>query len=335
MAIVCVVGLYVGSVGLLVFLISRFQYVPPGSLPHPQELNRLRDSQNQGRATEAATGLVAVSPPPAEEGAGKPAEAVAPLAPPARPGTGHVDPTTDPDQDKSEDQLVLSKKYRKLNLYLLPLVIPLLLLSMGACAFLFGFLAYAFTRSGHPPYFLLFDDGFIWVGVAGIWIGIFCWVLIADRLTRLILGKQRYEEYNQLHMNVAGRDMRPVLYRLVIGITLVIIPFLILALDCYTRFEQERIVINPLLGFGEAIYPYNRIRAMVATTHRRNLFGVEFKNDLPKFTLVFDDGRTWTPEFGRGEEVSYEDGKKVAELIRTRTGLPLVKARHLEDIGKP
>jgi hypothetical protein len=92
------------------------------------------------------------------------------------------------------------------------------------------------------------------------------------------------------------------------------------------------VVINHFWGFGEEVYPYSRVRAVVRVTHVRNVFGIVMRRDRPVLTLVFDDGRTWTAEFGQGSaEVS--DERKVIELMWEKLGLRPVTAQFPEDVN--
>ncbi len=74
-------------------------------------------------------------------------------------------------------------------------------------------------------------------------------------------------------------------------IVLLSVVWLVLELDDYTRLDENKIVLNPLFGFGETTYPYHRITHLVEATHLVAPNG-KLVERTRQFVL-FDDGESW------------------------------------------
>jgi hypothetical protein len=306
MATVWMVGLYVGLAALIAFMYRCYTYHPARSLPSGEQLQRLTEPVRASASEQ---------------------ERLQPEAP------DRSASATQLADGNAAGQLAIPEGYQRTHAWLMLLAFPVFLVLLLGVPVLLGAVAFVLSRARHPPALLLFDESYLMAGGVGIWLGIFSFPLVMDRLTRLILGARRHQEYNQYHMNQWGRDLRPFFAWFFLIVTTMLTGLLILGMDCYTRFEEERIVVNSFWGFGEVSYPYGRVRGIVYVSHTRNVFGTQLPRDAPVMTLVFDDGRQWTPEFGKGETEPM--GGRIAELVASKTGLPILQARFAEDVVRP
>jgi hypothetical protein len=110
------------------------------------------------------------------------------------------------------------------------------------------------------------ESYFVFWLVPALFLGILSFGLLLMVLMRLILGKQRYAEYEigaQARFNIKNRTW----FWVIGSFALVLAVAIYFAQDWYTRFEEDRIAVNPLLGVGETVYSYPEVQRLVETSH--------------------------------------------------------------------
>jgi len=162
-------------------------------------------------------------------------------------------------------------------------------------------------------------------------LGILTGALGSDLALRLALG-DRYGEY-EIAFGGGGpgrpgdRGM-PLVTLVVAGL---VTGFVTLSVDSYSRFEEERIVLNPFWGFGERSYPYSAVEAVVRTSHVRSK-GREIPHT--RYFILFSDGRRWCNEdHGPPAPGVGEQDADLAEFVCRQSGKPLTRVRHIEEVS--
>jgi hypothetical protein len=110
------------------------------------------------------------------------------------------------------------------------------------------------------------------------------------------------------------------------GIILMATAWIVVNLDWYTRFEAERMAINPLFAFQEKVYTYDRITKLVESTHLVAPSG-KLVERTRQF-VVFDDGEKWC------HDDLLRDPKPLIELLKWKTGRSFERVRFIEDALK-
>ena len=102
-----------------------------------------------------------------------------------------------------------------------------------------------------------------------------------------------------------------------------------LSLDRYSRFEEDRILLNPFWGFGEQSYPYSAVEAVVLTSHVRTK-GRETEHT--RFFILFADGRQWCNEDYGPPVASVLEDAALADFACEKSGHSLRRVRHIEEV---
>jgi hypothetical protein len=210
---------------------------------------------------------------------------------------------------------------------LLPMLL-FLCISTVVWAALFATLA-RLRDSLMPPALLLVTPQPWWV----FWLlpGFFLGLISAGWLTfltiRLLIGPRGYAEYQVVSKGQVGFDLERVWKWITLAIVAGATGWCVLALDWYARFEEERIVVNPLFGFGEKVYRYDQVDQIVETSHLIAPNGNLVQRT--RYFVVFDDHRQWE------EDRLLGDPQATFDLMTRKTGKPVVRARFLEDVVKP
>jgi hypothetical protein len=166
--------------------------------------------------------------------------------------------------------------------------------------------------------------------VPSVVLGILTGVLASDLVLRWLLG-HRYGEYEYAWGGAGpgrpGDRGMPLLTFVIAGLVTGLVTF---SLDRYSRFEEDRIVINPFWGFGERSYPYSAVEAVVRTSHYRTK-----KREIAhtRYHILFADGERWCNEdYGPATSDVREDDTALAEFVCQKSGKPLLKVRHFEEV---
>jgi hypothetical protein len=102
-----------------------------------------------------------------------------------------------------------------------------------------------------------------------------------------------------------------------------------MSVDHYSRFEEERVVVNPFWGYGEVSYPYSAVEAVVRTSHIHNK-GREYPHT--RYFILFADGRRWCNEdYGSPASGVLREDADLADFVCRQTGKPLTSVKHIED----
>jgi hypothetical protein len=162
-------------------------------------------------------------------------------------------------------------------------------------------------------------------------LGILTGVLAADLVLRLRLG-ERYGAYELAFGGAApGRPGDRGMSLVTVVVAVLVTGFVTFNVDCYSRFEEERIVLNPFWGFGEQSYSYGAVEAVVRTSHVRSR-GRERPHT--RYFILFTDGRRWCIE-DQGRDLA-GDGERdagLAEFVCRQSGKPLTRVRHIEEVS--
>jgi hypothetical protein len=180
-----------------------------------------------------------------------------------------------------------------------------------------------------PSRFLLKPEPyFVFWLIPALFLGIITFGLLLMALMRLLMGKERYREYEvgaQARFNVQNRA-----WIWVLGVTSFVIAVAIfLAQDWYTRFEEDRIAVNPLLSVGERIYSYQDVQRLVETTHLKAPNGNIV--DRKRWFILFKD-RQWCNEDLASREGQERVEQEVRDFLCKKTGKQFEQVRFIEDV---
>jgi hypothetical protein len=105
--------------------------------------------------------------------------------------------------------------------------------------------------------------------------------------------------------------------------------WLTLGLDRYSRFEEDRVVLNPFWGFGERSHPYSDVEAVIQTSHYRSR-GREIQHT--RYYILLAGGEKWCNEdYGPATPGVQEEDAALVDFVCRKAGKPLTRVRHLED----
>lgn len=161
-------------------------------------------------------------------------------------------------------------------------------------------------------------------------LGILTAVLATDVFLRWTLG-DRYGEY-ELSFGGGGPGRRgdrgmPLVTCIVAGL---VTAFVILSVDCYSHFEEERIVLNPFWGIGEQSYPYSAVEAVVRASHSR---AKGRERPHTRYFILFADGRRWCNEdYGPPTPDVLEEDAALVDFVCRKSGKTLTCVRHIEEV---
>jgi hypothetical protein len=166
--------------------------------------------------------------------------------------------------------------------------------------------------------------------VPSLVLGILTGVLVSDLALRLALG-DRYGEYEFAFGGGGpgrpGDRGMPLLTFVVAGL---VTAWVTLGLDRYSRFEEDRVVINPFWGFGERSYPYSAVEAVVRTSHYRRK-GRDIEHT--RYYIFFSGGERWCNEaYEPAAPGVHEEDAALVDFVCRKSGKPLTCVRHLEDV---
>lgn len=167
----------------------------------------------------------------------------------------------------------------------------------------------------------------IWL-VPSLFLGIISFGLLLTCLMRCFLGKERYKEYevgSQARFNIHNRAWLWLLSLFSVFLGLAIF----LAQDWYTRFDEERIAINPLLGVGERVYSYEDIDRLVETSHLKAPIGTIVERK--RWFIVFSHSR-WCNEDSSSSASQGRADQELRDFLTTKTGKQFEQVRFIEDI---
>jgi hypothetical protein len=148
-----------------------------------------------------------------------------------------------------------------------------------------------------------------------LFIGILVGAIPTDLLYRLLL-KERYAEYTLYGNLKTGFDGWRVVKFLALAIIIPSALLACLAMDCYARFTDDRMITNRFWGIGESARAYQQI------TRIRQVQSFKAPNgniiERPFYVLHFNDGSIWSTknQFYRfAEDSDLDQQQREAELI--------------------
>lgn len=144
--------------------------------------------------------------------------------------------------------------------------------------------------------------------VPSLFLGLGLAAMLTPLAMRLLL-KQRFEEYRIFSAWRLGLDPQKILPLLVGVFLLASVGFSVLLPDCYTVFTRQAIVHDPVFGFAEETYPYEKIAELKVGIEPR-----PYRNEL-RIEAVMDDGRVWKSEWAPAP--IYEDQWELVEVIES------------------
>ena len=203
-------------------------------------------------------------------------------------------------------------------------------------AFVFHVLGEQHART-FPPGVFVFKPAVYWAmfGVPAVFLGIFSSVGILEPLTRILLGR-RYTEYchweqarRGLHGPVGVRSYGRQFIRFAIVLGILMAVWAVLAMNWYVCLTDDAVVLKPLFGVREQVYPYHRVQQIVLTTH-----AVVHKEIMPRegLHLRFDDGQTWSTGQTFTLPDAVEKKKRLLDFLSQKTGKPLTRAKLIEEV---
>jgi hypothetical protein len=138
--------------------------------------------------------------------------------------------------------------------------------------------------------FLMLPDQYFFM-LPALFAGILSGAIPTDLLYRLLL-KKRYAEYALYGNLKAGFDGWKVVKFLAVLILIPSLIFSTLAMDCYARFTDDRIITNRYWGFGETTYNYNQITRIKSVRLIKAPNGNIVEN--PYHIVHFNNGEIWS-----------------------------------------
>jgi hypothetical protein len=171
-----------------------------------------------------------------------------------------------------------------------------------------------------PSRYFLFPPAAFWL-IPSFFLGLVCTVWPLQWLYRFLLGK-RYAEFIHYTGMRDGFDGRKFFRWMALAIFLVAFGLLPFALDCYTRFTDESMFINPFWSFGEREYPYSEVAEVraVAAFIAPNGNRVE----SPHFEIAFRDGYVWSTRQGLRDSDPEKDGV-IVRFVSSKSGKPIIR----------
>jgi hypothetical protein len=163
-----------------------------------------------------------------------------------------------------------------------------------------------------------------------VWVlpGLLTGVVIGTRVTEWYrvarFGRQAAENYREASRLAYRWDMERAVRWATAGVVLVCAGYIVLAMDWYTRFEEERVVLDPFWGLGETAYGYDRVTHLVHTTHVHTREGDVVR---PQVSVVFADGERWTLD----DDDDY-DARPLFAFLQQKTGRTVQFVRLIEDV---
>ena len=153
-------------------------------------------------------------------------------------------------------------------------------------------------------------------------LGLLVGVVATDLLYRFLLGADRYAEFNlygQLQSGFDARRVRNFLFA-IIGIPSILVTFL--AIDCYAKFTDDKIIINAFWGVGE------RDRAYTDIARIDSISRVKVSNDIVErqhYLMHFNDGYVWSSrhflyQIDGDPKVNSEKEKEVIQFLANKSG---------------
>jgi hypothetical protein len=166
--------------------------------------------------------------------------------------------------------------------------------------------------------------------VPSIVLGILTGALATDFVLRLAL-RGRYGDYEfAFGGGGPGRPDDRGMPLLTLVVAVLVTAFVTLRVESYSRFEEERIVVNPFWGLGERSYPYGAVAAVVRASHVHHK-GSEIPHT--RYFILFADGRWWCNEdYGSPASGGLQEDADLAEFVCKRSDKVLTRVRHIEDV---
>lgn len=173
---------------------------------------------------------------------------------------------------------------------------------------LIGIFHHSVPQSHENRYLMLPDQYFF--ALPALFVGILLGAIPTDLLYRLLL-KEKYAEYSLYVSLKAGFDGWKVIKFLS---ALILVPSLIftaLAMDCYARFTDDRIVTNRFWGLGEIAHNYNQITRIKSVRFIKAPNGAIVENNY--HVVHFNDGSIWSTKnlfYRAHQEIKLSDEKE-------------------------
>lgn len=176
-----------------------------------------------------------------------------------------------------------------------------------AWARLLAFIGQALTQ-GLTGKLVLLPEPILWY-VPSLFLGLAVGAWLTPPAMRVLL-KERFEEYRIFSAWRLGLDPKKILPPILGVFLFASLGFSVLLPDCYTVFARQALVHDPLFGFAEEIYPYEKITELKA--------GIEpkpYRNEL-RIELLMDDGRVWKSQWAPAP--IYEDQWELVDFLESR-----------------
>ncbi len=181
------------------------------------------------------------------------------------------------------------------------------------------------------------SESVVVVGV-GIWLvpalvaGLVCAAPISGLVARLAL-RERYDDFVQAHRAWMGFDDRKVARAVLPFLLPFLLGYVFLAAGSYFQVADDSIAWGRLWPPGERRFSYAEVDRLIETSHVRLRDGTE--KERPRCQVVFTDGSVWCYEEALETPPDHERGLAILGQVASRSGKPLLRAKHFEDIAGP
>lgn len=214
---------------------------------------------------------------------------------------------------------ILAERYSKWRTVINFGVIVMMVIMTGVISYLLEAIASVWVPTIHGARFILTSDVLVML-LPGLFLGIFASVGVMMIVVRILFG-DRYGEFMYYNDYRDGSDGMKILGRM----GMVVIPLALLLsflmIGTYAAVLEDRIIVNPLLGFSESDYKHVDVKKIEHATW------IDSDNVRQhRYTVIYKDGYEWQPEgsvYGGDEERR----KEILSLISRKSGILITERK--------
>lgn len=146
---------------------------------------------------------------------------------------------------------------------------------------------------------------------------------------KLVLGLEKYREYEAYDSLKAGFDTSRIVPVMVLAIAIPMLLLLVMSVDNFIRCETDNIVVNPFWTLGSTGYAMGDVARIEVRYEQRSVGnGV---SSIPFYRLYFKDGHSWSTQGPLTTEVNstaLSNQRDLLEFLSERSGVPIQEIEH-------
>lgn len=196
----------------------------------------------------------------------------------------------------------------------------MLLVALFTVAWMWLFSQFLTWRQSMAPAVVFADmPGVEFRVLPGLLLGLGLAIPAVVLLFKRLLGG-RFPEFMAYSDSCAKCNQLKLMPLCLVVLAVILLPVLVVSLDTYTRFTEDRIVINRPMSLGEDVYSYNSVTHLAHIANRRIPGG----NILPKpfYMVFFNNGDVWSTKDVMGTH-SPQTEASLFEFLSKKSGLPI------------